>query len=114
MRSSRLSFGLEIGLREYAAVRLRDRVAYRVRAVKSGIQKSNMRHGRGFGHSVSLTDENVRERGEAAGKICVRGRGAGLYPSHRVVARKPSGFGRLAERVHRRRDERHHGNAVLP
>ena len=61
--------GIDLGLRQHAAVGRGQGMADGVGTVERGFEKADVGDGRGFGHAVSLTDENVGEGGEAAGKF---------------------------------------------
>ncbi len=105
--------GIDLRLREDAAVGRGDRVADGVGTIELGFKKADMGDGRGLGHAVSLTDQDVGECREAAGKIGSERRGSGFDPVNLVVAGKLPGLGRLAERIHGGRDERHHGDRFV-
>src|SRR3954470_20897962 len=61
--------GIDVRLRQDAAIRLCDWQSDRIGMIESGIKGSEMGDGRSLGHPVSLADENIRQRGDAAGKI---------------------------------------------
>ena len=69
MRSSGVSAGIDLWLRENAAVGLRHGMTDGIGPVEGRIEKSEVRDGRRLGHAVSLTHENVRQGGKAAGKV---------------------------------------------
>ena len=83
------------------------------RFISGGAQIANMGDGRGFGHSVSLIDEDAGEVGHAASQFGSERRGAGFDPADFVILGEDAGFGGLAKRVDGGRDHGHHGDAFL-
>jgi len=78
-----------------------------------GRAKANVGNGGGFGHAVSLIDENAGEVGHAAREFGSEGGSAGFNPADVVVSWEDAGFGSLAEGVDRGWDDGHHGDALL-
>ena len=77
------------------------------------IEIADVRHGRGFGHAVSLVDGDAGEIGETAREFGGKRRGAAFDPADFVVGGKFARLRHLAERVDGGRDHRHEGDVFL-
>src|SRR5579862_7037380 len=99
--------GIDVGLREHAAIGLRERVSDGIGAIERGFKEADVGDRRGFGHAVSLAHRDAGEGGETARQFGRERRGARFYPLHFVFAGELAGFGSLAQCIHRWRNQRH-------
>ena len=68
-------------------------MADRVRAIKLGFEKADVRDRRGFSHAVTLAYRNVSESGKSARKFWSEWRSAGLDPGNAMIARELARLG---------------------
>src|SRR5215831_7095306 len=99
-------------MRKHSTIGESERMADRVRPIEGSVKIAAVSHGRGFGHAISLANENSRERSEPARKLWRKRSCARLYPANAVLTREPPCLRRLAKSVYGRWNQRHHGDAL--
>ena len=98
---------------EHAAAGLDQGLAYGFGFVKfGGFKVADVGHRRGFGHAVSLADQDTGESGETARQLGSEGSGAGLHPAKAVVLGKLPSFGHLSQGVESWRHGWHGGDVL--